>query len=275
MIYIFQLPGMLVSALCSAVSAICGGACRCSGELCRSFPEAFACLADALRGSCELVCGLVQSFNCFTGTLGCGVLLSCFVNGVVIWNASLSMSSATVKECPEPDTNSIAWLVKADLVLAVCHVVFFLYLKFKVATKQVELLQEDREHGRVERKPNVLLRDSIKNLIQYDIAVCLYFFLWVYSFYLNTNGAGLVAKCANHAKSYEGWPGQMVGWLIAYAPLTVFYGCGLYAQLTVNAATEKVGWGARGRNAQAREGVAPYLPLAAGEPPQGAPAPQV
>jgi len=270
MIYIFQLPGMLVSAVCSIFAAICGGACKCSGELFKSIPEACSCVTNGLMGVRELVRRYTGSAICFKGTLRWGLMLSCFVNGAVIWNAMRSMDSKLVKECTEASSiGTMPWLIKSDLVLAICHVVFVLYLNLMIEAKQLEVEQEHPELRRSQ-----VLKKSVALLIQYDIAVCLYFFLWVYSFYQNCVGVGLVSECENLVKSHETWPKMAVSLLIAYGPLTVMYGFCLQGYLFCCSAKESIGGGKR-RNVQAREGTASYLPLAAGEPPRGAAAPQV
>lgn len=267
MIYIFQVP-------CDIVKGICGSGCKCAGNLCAEFPDACACVCSALRSAGELIRNLIGALNCFQGLLGGFLLMSCFVNGMVVWTAMRALPSKLVTECTETNSfGNMATLMKTDLAFAIMHVLFVLYLKLRIS-QQMQREQENAQAGNATITDNMAVHRSVVELLKRDFGVCFYVFFWAYVFYYNCVAIGLVEKCANKITAdQEALARKPVQWLMAYAPLTLFYSCYLQAKLSCRAGRDHL-TGGKSR-VHAREGTVPYLPLAAEEAPMRAAAPQV
>jgi hypothetical protein len=266
MIYIFQVP-------CDIISGICSGTCQCTAALCNQCPEATRSVSGCLASSCKEIASFIGSLNCFKDQLGGFLLMSCVVNGIVIWNALRALSTTLVTDCSDSvsSVGSMGTLMQTDLVFAIAHVVFVLYLKCRV---NQEMERVTAEEPQLTGKTSVVLRKSVVELMKRDFGVCFYVFFWVYVFYHNCVGLSLVAKCESDIKVHnEHLAKNVVGWLMAYAPLTLFYGCYLNTKMCCMAAGDRVGF--QSARAHAREGTVPYLPLAAEEPPQCVAVPQV
>merc|ERR1719356_1480635 len=222
MIYIFQVP-------CDIAKQICGAGCKCTGNLCAEFPDACACVCSALKSAGELIGSLIGALNCFQGFLGGFLFMSCCVNGIVIWTAMRALSSSPlVTDCHEKNTfGDLGTLMKTDLAFAIMHVLFVLYLKLRISQQ----MQREQENAQAVNGPisdNVAVHRSVLELLKRDFGVCFYVFFWAHVFYYNCVAIGLVKKCG---ADNEHLAMHTVGWLMAYAPITLFYGCYLNTNL--------------------------------------------
>ncbi|CAK0856622.1 unnamed protein product [Prorocentrum cordatum] len=244
MIHILRLPCRLANAVCSVIP-------ECSGDVCVSLSGALseACkwLCGALKMLAELFCELWSA----SGILGGALLLTATVNGVVIWAAISSIKSKEVEGCPD----RLSGLIKTDLVLAIFHVAFVVYLKVQVELKVKSLSGDCPElRGNLDE----VVRMSFAHIIWHDLVVVLYLIVWLYSFYENFLGVGIVAACDNWSIDHLTMAHTCVDWEIAYAALTVFFGCYLHLRLTCpccgRAGRSR---GRRHGRAHAREGLVP------------------
>jgi len=224
MIYILRLP-----------QTLCEGGCAIFGTLCAALGEGTRQLCLCTDGGCKEICGilyaiidafctLVASFVRIDEPLGFLVVISLIMNGLTAWNSLKSSVSDLARDCTENNgMGTLATVMKLDLILALIHLAFVVYMKRQVLYHFTE--GEQRSDASSMNAQQV--SERVSEFAKYDVGFCLYFFVWLYSFYLNLSGWNLLFECKSETGDED--EGLNAFWTIffqtMYAPATVFYGC--------------------------------------------------
>merc|ERR1740138_1824534 len=162
MIYVFQVP-------CDICKHVCGGACKCMANLCAELPGACERVGSALESAGELIGNFISSLTCLRDHLGGLLLMSCVVNGIATWDAVCSLQTRLVKECTETFSfGSMDKLMKTDIVFAIIHVVFVLYLRLRISQ---QMKREEENAGKTIGE-SVAAHRSVVELMKRDFGVC-------------------------------------------------------------------------------------------------------